>query len=142
MLGASAFAVSSRYKPNQIDNNQIRSSADSYGNSLNIYKLNSYPSARMGLAPEMAIMRNPFTKPISTSLATVIPPPILEIKGFSVAGVGSKYVFMSVDNSQDSQYRIGQEIGNGYRLTLINPSSQLIRISNGISRFEYKVKGY
>jgi len=142
LLGASAFAVSSRYRPNQIDKNETRSSADSYGNSLTSYKLNSYPSARMGLAPEMAIMRNPFTMPTSTSLATIVPPPILEIKGFSGAGLGSSYVFMSVDNSQDSPYRIGQEVGNGYRLTLISPSSQLIRISNGISRFEYKFKGY
>jgi len=65
---------------------------------------------------------------------------MISIKGFSGSRDSQSYVFMSINNSEDYQYRLGQEVGNGYRITSINTSSQSITISDGISRFNYVLK--
>ena len=107
---------------------------------LEIVELAKYPEAPVpNKGSDIAIMRNPFSTPIN-SLETQIQmlPPGIGIKGFSLSGQSAK-VFLSVDGSEDYAYTVGQEIGNGYRLTAISPQESKIVLSDGFTSKIYKV---
>ena len=137
LVGAAALAISSRDQAAKVGSESARSLKGSSENAITSPVLRPYPSIQAVPGPELAMVRNPFAAPSGLALAKVMPAPMVSIKGFSGSGDSQSYVFMSINNSADYQYRLGQEVGNGYRITSINTSSQTITISDGISRFNY-----
>jgi len=102
--------------------------------------LNSYPEMNIKLAPEVSIVRNPFASPSSATTDVSTPAPNISLKGFAGLGGLSQYVFLSIDGAQTYQFRVGQEIGNGFRIVAINTNAKNIVVSNGKSRFKYQLK--
>ena len=105
--------------------------------------LKPYPSELQSAARDLAESRNPFAAPTALGSAQGIPGPLISIKGFARSKDESKpTVFLSVNQSQDLIYQIGQEVGNGYRIVSIEPSKKLVIISDGINRLDYVFKEF
>jgi len=102
--------------------------------------LNLYPDMNTRLTPEVSIVRNPFSSPSSARLDVSMPAPNISLKGFAGLSGLSQHVFLSVDGARTYQFRVGQEIGNGFRIVAINSTAKNIIVSNGRSRFKYQLK--
>ena len=50
--------------------------------------------------------------------------------------------FLNINNSEDYEYRIGQDVGNGYIIVEIEPESRKISVSDGINQFSYILKEF
>ena len=103
--------------------------------------LKPYPLEIQAASRDLANLRNPFAPPTSLGSAKGIPAPRISIKGFA----GSEYdprVFLNINDSEDSEYQIGHDVGSGYRIVGINSTNQTIIISDGISRFNYTLKEF
>jgi len=137
LIGAVALAISSRDQTETVAAETARGLKDLPESSITSPRLRPYPAIQAVPGPELAILRNPFVAPSGLALAKVMPAPMISIKGFSGSGDSQRYVFLSINNSDDYQYGLGQEVGNGYRITSINSTSQSVTISDGITRFNY-----
>ena len=105
--------------------------------------LKPYPSDLQSASKDLAESRNPFTAPNALGSVQGVPGPAISIKGFALSKDKSKpTVFLSVNQSQDLIYQIGQEVGNGYRIVSIEPPTKLVVISDGINRLNYVLKEF
>ena len=105
--------------------------------------LKPYPSEPQSAARDLAESRNPFAAPTALGSAQGVPGPLISIKGFALSKDQSEpTVFLSVNQSQDLIYQIGQEVGNGYRIVSIQPPKKLVIISDGINRLDYVFKEF
>ena len=111
--------------------------------SNNPMGLKPYPSDLQSAARDLAESRNPFAAPSALGSAQGVPGPLISIKGFARSKDESKpTVFLSINQSQDLIYQIGQEVGNGYRIVSIEPQTKSVVVSDGINRLEYVLKEY
>jgi len=110
--------------------------------ATNLKGLNSYPEMNIKLAPEVSIVRNPFASPSSVTTDASTPAPNISLKGFAGLAGSSQHVFLSIDGAQTYQFRVGQEIGNGFRIVAINTTTRNIVVSNGKSRFKYQLRDF
>ena len=85
----------------------------------NISFLKPYPSEIQSRSEDLANLRNPFTAPSALGSAQGIPAPLIAIKGFA-ANMEDPKAFLNINNSEDYEYRIGQDVGNGYKLLKLN----------------------
>lgn len=105
--------------------------------------LKPYPSDLQSAARDLAESRNPFAPPTAMGSVQGVPGPLISIKGFAQSKDESKpAVFLSINQSQDLIYQIGQEVGNGYRIVSIEPETKLLIISDGINRLSYVLKEF
>tara|TARA_B100001250_G_C19728698_1_gene757339 strand:- start:712 stop:1170 length:459 start_codon:yes stop_codon:yes gene_type:complete len=89
-------------------------------------------SVRQNIDPN----RNPF-KSLSSNSSDIS----LLLNGYQFTGIGtvgeSKVVFLQNGN-QLKEFKVGQELVNGYKLTDINISPDQVKISNGIKKYLIK----
>ena len=103
--------------------------------------LKTYPTRSSSVSEDLASLRNPFSPPTGFGLSQASLAPIIKIKGFSGRGDTTRPVaFLSVNNASDTFYQIGQDVGNGYRIVSILPGEKRVIISNGMNRYDYKLK--
>ena len=107
----------------------------------NISFLKPYPSTIQSRSEDLANLRNPFTAPSALSSAQGIPAPLISIKGFA-ANMEDPKAFLNINNSEDYEYRIGQDVGNGYIIVEIEPESRKISVSDGVNQFSYILKEF
>ena len=105
--------------------------------------LKPYPSDLQSAARDLAESRNPFSPPTAMGSVQGVPGPLISIKGFAQSKDESKpAVFLSINQSQDLIFQIGQEVGNGYRIVSIEPPTKSVIISDGINRLSYALKEF
>ena len=103
--------------------------------------LKPYPSEIQSRSEDLANLRNPFTAPSALGSAQGIPAPLIAIKGFA-ANMEDPKAFLNINNSEDYEYRIGQDVGNGYIIVEIEPESRKISVSDGVNQFSYILKEF
>ena len=107
----------------------------------NISVLKPYPIEIQTATEDLADLRNPFAPPTALGSAQGIPAPFITIKGFA-SNKDDERAFLNINNSEDLEYAIGQEVGNGYRIVEIDPKIRTVSVSDGISRFSYMLREF
>ena len=107
----------------------------------NISVLKPYPIEIQTASEDLADLRNPFAPPTALGSAQGIPAPFITIKGFA-SNKDDERAFLNINNSEDLEYAIGQEVGNGYRIVEIDPKIRTVSVSDGISRFSYMLREF
>ena len=99
--------------------------------------LKDYPNNFYASDTQRRLIRNPFDKPL-VSLNGSKTTPNIKVIGFA-ASVEQSSVFLKIGSSKEKAYKIGEEIGSGYRITQINMADKQIYISNGNEIFTYEI---
>ena len=99
--------------------------------------LKDYPSNFEVNDMNKRLIRNPFEKPL-ISLKTTGNIPKINITGFatSISGVS---VFLKIGLGDEESYKIGDEIGNGFKVIQINMPEKQVDISDGEEIYSYKI---
>ena len=101
--------------------------------------LKDYPANFRLSELEKKMIRNPFNEPNAT-ISGYGNAPIIEIAGFANA-MGIASVFLNVNNTKDTLYKVGDKIGSGFAISGINMNNKTITISNGKDEYSYKLAG-
>lgn len=109
-------------------------------NKETLISLNDYPSFEISTGSERASLRNPFSAQDSKKLSNLTSPKII-VKGFG-SDQYQDTVFISLDNEIDNEFTLGQQVGNGFRVSYISPTKGVIEISNGTQRIQHKAQEF
>lgn len=99
--------------------------------------LKDYPNDFYVSNAQKRFIRNPFDKPLISFNGSKNTPNI-KVIGFAMS-VERPTVFLKIGLSEEKAYKVGDEIGNGYRVTQINMPYKQIYISNGNEIFSYEI---
>ena len=106
--------------------------------TVEIYNsLKDYPNNFYVGDIQRRLIRNPFDKPLASFNVSKTTPNI-KVIGFA-ASVGKSSVFLKIGLNKEKSYKVGDEIGNGYRITQINMPDKQIYISDGNEIFTYEI---
>ena len=112
-------------------------------NTKKISVLKPYPNEIQTASKDLADLRNPFAPPAALGSTQGIAAPLITIKGFATSKFDpNPRAFLSINNSEDNEYQIGQDIGKGYRIVEIDPETQKVIVSDGINRYDYILKEF
>lgn len=109
-------------------------------NKETLISLNDYPSFEISTGSERASLRNPFSAQDSKKLSNLTSPKII-VKGFG-SDQYQDTVFISLGNEIDNEFTLGQQVGNGFRVSYISPTKGVIEISNGTQRIQHKAQEF
>lgn len=109
-------------------------------NKETLISLNDYPSFEISTGSERASLRNPFSAQDSKKLSNLTSPKII-VRGFG-SDQYQDTVFISLDNEIDNEFTLGQQVGNGFRVSYISPTKGVIEISNGTQRIQHKAQEF
>ena len=116
--------------PKKKNVNEI-TTVESYGS------LKDYPSNFEVNDMNKRLIRNPFEKPL-ISLKTTGNMPKINITGFATSTRGVS-VFLKIGLGDEVSYKIGDEIGNGFKVIQINMPEKQVDISDGEEIYSYKI---
>ena len=105
-----------------------------------LISLSDYPSFEISAGSERASLRNPFSAQNSKDLRNLTSPKII-VKGFG-SDQYQDTVFISLNNALDNEFTLGQQVGNGFRVSYISPTKGEIEISNGTQRIRHKAQEF
>lgn len=109
-------------------------------NKETLISLNDYPSFEISTGSERASLRNPFSAQDSKKLSNLTSPKII-VRGFG-SDQYQDTVFISLNNEIDNEFTLGQQVGNGFRVSYISPTKGVIEISNGTQRIQHKAQEF
>ena len=101
--------------------------------------LKDYPANFRLSELEKKMIRNPFNEPNET-ISGYGNAPKIEIAGFANA-MGIASVFLNINNTKDTLYKVGDKIGSGFTISGIDMNNKTITISNSKDEYSYKLAG-